>query len=154
MKRVLLVTSLLALISVGYGFSQGRGAQMAPATGPVADLANAAVDAINKGDAAWFESHLAPDIVWYDEDGHGIAGKERVLGFVKRNLLTGGKKLTITNLRVGNTADAAWSGLQYTLTAEGKPERKGTQTTFYKKVGNDWQVQIIHGAINFPGGHM
>lgn len=155
MKRLLLAASLVVLSCAGFVLAQGRAGMQGPppATGPVADLANAGVEAINKGNAAYFESHLAPDVVWFDEDGHAIATKDRVLAFVKRNLLAGGKKVAITSLRVGNTSDAGWAGYQYTITAEGKPDRKGTQTVFYKKSGNDWLIQVVHGAVN-AAGHM
>src|SRR4051794_21866415 len=61
----------------------GPGAQAPAATGPIADMANAGVEAINKNDAAYFENHLAADAVWFDEDGHAIAGKDRILAFLK-----------------------------------------------------------------------
>ena len=154
MKRVLLV-ALVVVGLVGFSIAQeraGRGGgmanQAAAATGPIADLANAGVKAINDNDAAFFESHLAADVVWFDEDGHAVAGKDRVLAFVKRGLLTGTKKVTITGLRVGDT----WAGYQYTIDG-GPQQRKGTQTVAYKKVGNDWQIAMVHGAVN-AAGHM
>ena len=31
---------------------------------------------------------------------------------------------------------------------------KGTNTLFFKKNGNDWQIVVIHGAIDtFAGAH-
>src|SRR5262245_34384118 len=151
MKRLLLVALLIIAVSAGLtlaqgggapkaGAPQGRGGGMAAppaATGPIADLANAQIDAINKGDAAFFDSHLADSVVWFDEDGHAIAGKDRVNNFVKSKLLAGGKKVTITGLRVGNNNEGAWAGYQYTVDAAGA-QRKGTQTVVYQKAGNDW----------------
>ena len=137
----------------GGGAARGGGmAQAPPATGPIADLANAQIEAVNKGDAAFFESRLADTVVWFDEDGHAIAGKDRVVGFVKGKLLTGGKKVTITGLRVGNSTDGGWAGYQYTIDAAGA-QRKGTQTVVYQKVGNDWKIIMVHGAVNAVG-HM
>lgn len=154
MKKLLLV-SVVVLGMVGLMLSQGpapapaaapRGmgmAAQAPApTGPIADLATAGVAAINKADATYFESKLAADVVWFDEDGHAIAGKDRVLNFVKGKLLAGGKKVTMTGLKVGDD----WAGYVYTIDAAGKM-LKGTQTIVYKKVGNDWQIAMVHGAV-------
>lgn len=165
MKRSLFVISLITVLAVGLALAQGtppqrggaagRGGGMAappPATGPIADLANAQIDAINKGDAAFFDSHLADNVVWFDEDGHAIAGKDRVSGFIKMRLLTGGKKVTITGLRVGNSNDGAWAGYQYTIDAAGA-QRKGTQTVVYQKVGADWKIVMVHGAVS-AAGHM
>ena len=47
-----------------------RGPQTPPATGPMLDLANKLVDAINKQDTATLQKMLAPDAVYLDEDGH------------------------------------------------------------------------------------
>src|SRR5437899_694687 len=133
MRRVLLI-AVVVLGLVGFAIAQeragarggGAGMGQAPAaTGPIADLANQGIKAINDNNAAFFESHLSADVVWFDEDGHAIAGKERVLGFLKRSLLTGSKKVTITGLRVGDD----WAGYQYSI----EPGRKGTQTIVYKK---------------------
>jgi ketosteroid isomerase-like protein len=165
MKRSLFVISLITVLAVGLALAQGtppqrggaagRGGGMAAppaATGPIADLANAQIDAINKGDAAFFDSHLADTVVWFDEDGHAIAGKDRVSNFIKMRLLTGGKKVTITGLRVGNSNDGAWAGYQYTIDG-GPTQRKGTQTVVYQKVGADWKIVMVHGAVN-AAGHM
>jgi len=138
MKRILFVLFLLSLAS-GILIAQ-RGAP--PATGPIADLANAGIDAINKGDATYFDTRLAADVVWFDEDGHAIATKDRVLNFVKGKLLTPGKKVTISGLRVGEN----WAGYQYKVEA-GTNVREGTQTIVYKKAGNDWQIAMVHGAV-------
>ncbi len=163
MKKLLLVSLLvigLAALALSQGAAPAPGAQRgaagggrgmpqaAPATGPIADLANAGIDALNKNDAAYFEKVLSADVVWFDEDGHSIAGKDRVLGFMKRGLLTGTKKVAITGLRVGDN----WAGYAYTIDG-GPQQRKGTQTVVYKKVGNDWQVTMVHGAVS-AAGHM
>jgi len=147
MKK-LSIAALLVFGLMGLAFAQGAGggrgaaAQTPAATGPIADLANAGIDAMNKGDAAFFESKLAADVVWFDEDGHAIAGKDRVLGFVKMRLLAGGKKVTISGLKAGEN----WAGYVYTIDAAGK-QVKGTQTIVYKKVGSDWQIAMVHGAV-------
>jgi len=155
MKKVLFVT-LLTVLCVGIALSQGgaggRGGGMmgqAPAaTGPIADLANAGIDAMNKNDAAFFEKNLSDTVVWFDEDGHAIAGKMAVTRFIGRSLLTGTKKVSITGLRVGDN----WAGYVYTIEA-GATKKTGTQTIVYKKVGNDWKIDMVHGAVAAPG-HM
>jgi ketosteroid isomerase-like protein len=153
MKRLLL-SALLVTALAGFGIAQGRMGQqkMAPATGPGADMAKASVEAINKGDSAYFDAHLAPEVVWLDEDGHAIRGKMAVANFMKRQLMTGGKKITMTGLTAGNTNDAAWATFFYTIEGGATPT-KGTMTSVYKKVGNDWQIVLVHGAKNFPSGH-
>ncbi len=121
---------------------------------PVADLVQAGVDAYNRQDVAYFEKMLAPDVVWLDDDGHAVAGKDRVLAFLRNQLgATPPRKLIVTNIRTGNTSDAAWASFAYVM--EGGPgQRKGLNSTFYKKSGADWQIVLIHGAINTPGhGH-
>ena len=150
MKRVLMGT-LIVFALVGFAAAQApraTGMQTPAATGPIADLANAGIDAMNKNDAAWFDAHLAADVVWFDEDGHAIAGKERVSAFVKRQLLTGTKKVSITGLRVGDS----WAGYVYSIDAGGT-KHEGTQTIVYKKAGNDWQIAMVHGAVK-AAGHM
>ena len=157
MKKILF-TAIMLTLCVGVVLAQtsatppaqrgaaARGAAPA-ATGPIADIANAQIEAINKGDAAFFDTHLAADVVWFDEDGHAIAGKDRVNGFIKMRLMTPGKKVSITGLRVGSSGDMGWAGYQYTVDG-GPAQRKGTQTVVYKKVVNDWQIVMVHGAAN------
>ncbi|MBI4472125.1 MAG: nuclear transport factor 2 family protein [Acidobacteria bacterium] len=157
MKRLVII-SVLVCLTLFTAFAQApqRGARgaMPPPTGPIADLANAGVDAINKGDAAFFDSHLAADVVWFDEDGHAIASKERVLNFLKTKLLTPGKKVTITGLRVGDN----WAGYVYKVegaaaTGGAPTVREGTQTIVYKQAGGNWQISMVHGAVK-AAGHM
>jgi ketosteroid isomerase-like protein len=148
MRKSLFIVSLIAICAT-LALAQ-RGAPMPPATGPGAEMANASLEAINKADAAYFEKHLATDVVWLDEDGHAIRTKDRVLNFIKTKLLTGGKKVMMTSLTAGNSTDAAWSTYFYTIDAAGA-QRKGTMTSIYKKVGNDWQIVLVHGAVNAMG---
>ena len=49
------------------------------------------------------------------------------------------RKLTISNLRVQNWADAGWSGFNYTLEG-GTTPIKGTNSFVFKKNANDWQL--------------
>ena len=52
--------------------------------------------------------------------------------FIKTRLLTGGKEVTITGLRVGNSNDGAWAGYQYTIDAAGA-QRKGPRRLCIKR---------------------
>lgn len=118
---------------------------------PPADLAQKGVDALNTQNFAYFEKALAPEVVWLDEDGHAITGKDAVLSFIKRKFAaTPAKKITATNIKTGNTSDAAWASFQYTVDA-GAVQKKGLNSTVFKKAGNDWQIVLVHGAMNAAG---
>src|SRR5262245_60424534 len=137
----------------------GRGPAAAPpATGPIADLVNKIVDAINKQDQAYLNGLRSPDAVWLDEDGHMFPAATWL-----RRLITGtpAKKFTIVTtpaaLRVGDiTADTAWAGFNYTLDETVTPrgqsaaianQMKGLASIVFKKTGNDWQVALIHAPV-------
>lgn len=140
---------LLGVVFFGLAFAGASAGQQ-----PVADLVQAGVDAYNRQDVAYFEKMLASDVVWLDDDGHALVGKDRVLGFIRNQLAaTPPRKLTVTNVRTGNSSDAAWASFAYVI--EGGPgQRKGLNSTFYKKSGSDWQIALVHGAINTPShGH-
>ena len=128
----------------GQGRGGGRGAAPAPpATGPIADRVNEIVAAVNKPDAAALQKAVTPDTLWADEDGHILNASIWI------NKLTTGaaKKLSITNLKVGNSDDAGWAAFNYVLD-EGTNQIRGTNTMVFKKTGSDWQVLLVHGAIN------
>jgi hypothetical protein len=129
----------------GGGGRGGRGGAPAPpATGPIADRVNEIVAAVNKPDAAALQKVVTMDALWADEDGHILPAN------IWKNKITTGatpKKLTISNLRVGNTDDAGWAAFNYVLD-EGANMIRGTNTMVFKKVGADWQVVLVHGAIN------
>ena len=55
------------------------------------------------------------------------------------------KKL-IFNLRVGNFENTGWAGFNYVM--EGTNMVKGTSSMLFKKTGNDWQMVLIHGAVD------
>jgi ketosteroid isomerase-like protein len=149
MKRLILVLALMAL-SVTAADAQGRGGRgggiFAPPSspsGPIADVVNSIVTAFNNRDAAYFQKVIAPDAVWFDEDGH------QLLATVWLNRLmtaTPPRKLSITDLRVSNWDNAGWAGFHYTL--EATNQVKGINTMSFRKVGNDWQIVMIHGAVD------
>ena len=138
----------------GRGGGRGRGGglpQMPPLTGPVADTVNMIVSALNNQDAAYLQKVVAPDAIWLDEDGHMLPA-----GIWVNRLMQAkpAKKVTMTGL-TGQTWDGgAWAAFSYMLeetTAAGATNQmKGTNSMTFKKVGNDWQVVLIHAAVNGP----
>ena len=147
MKKLIPAALALTLFTVAHLSAQGRGAGIfAPASrpsGPVADVVNSMVTAFNNHDTAFFQKIVAPDAVWFDEDGH------QLLATVWLNRLmtaTPPRKLSITDLRVSNWEDGGWAGFHYTL--EATNQVKGINTMSFRKVGNDWQIVMIHGAVD------
>jgi hypothetical protein len=149
MRKFILVIVVI-LITLADGAAQGRGGRgggifAPPSTpsGPIADAVNGIVTAFNNHDTAYFQKIIAPDAVWFDEDGH------QLLATVWLNRLmaaTPPRKLSISDLRVGNWDTAGWAGFHYTL--EATNQVKGINTMSFKKVGNDWQIVMIHGAVD------
>lgn len=116
-----------------------------PATpaGPVVDLVNAIVTAFNKQDTAYLQKLIAPDAVWLDEDGHHL----QAMVWMNRLMMANpARKLSITNLRVGNWDTTGWAGFNYVIV--GPNQVKGTNSMLFKKTGNDWQIVLIHGAVD------
>jgi hypothetical protein len=153
MKKAIFGVVLSTVLVVGAASAQApRGggrpnifAPQATATGPVATVVESMVAAFNKKDAAFFEKAIAPEAVWLDEDGHHL------LATVWMNRLLSAnppRKLSITNLRVGNWDNAGWAGFNYVL--EGTNQVHGINSMFFKKNGNDWQIVMIHGAVDTP----
>ena len=149
MNRRLLQVAIVIALTVMTAFSQARGgrpnifAPDAQATGPVADFVKAMVTAFNNHDTAFFQKTVAPDAVWLDEDGHHL-----LAGVWINRLLSANppRKLSITNLRVSNWDSAGWAGFNYVI--EGTNQVKGTNSLVLKKNGNDWQIVLVHGAVD------
>jgi ketosteroid isomerase-like protein len=119
-------------------------APTATATGPIADVTNAVVTAFNNRDTAYFQKLIAPDAVWLDEDGHHL------IALVWMNRLLSAnppRKLTISNLRVQNWTDGGWAGFNYVIEGGANPI-KGTNSFVFKKNGNEWQLVLVHGAVD------
>src|SRR5262249_1311826 len=124
----------------GRGGGRGRGGlpQMPPLTGPVADMVNMIIAAINSQDAAYLQKVVASDAVWLDEDGHMLPA-----GIWINRLMQAkpAKKVTITGL-TGQTWDGgAWVAFSYTLdettNAGAANQMKGTNSMAFKKAGNN-----------------
>jgi ketosteroid isomerase-like protein len=144
MKKLILV--LVFGASLSHAFGQARPNIFAPpptASGPVADLVNSIVMAFNNHDTAALQKLIAPDAVWLDEDGHHL------IAMVWMNRLMAAnpqKKLTISNLRVSSWDNTGWAAFNYVM--EGGNMVKGTNSMLFKKTGNDWQIVLVHGAVD------
>jgi len=142
----LLLTVLLATVSAQAPARGGRPNIFAPtaaANGPLAKEMHSVVKAFNSRDTAYFDKLIAPDAVWLDEDGHHL------LATVWMNRLLSAnppRKLTITNLRTESWETGGWAGFNYLL--EATNQVKGINTMVFKKNGNDWQIVMIHGAVD------
>jgi len=135
----------------GGGQRRGGPPAMPALTGPLADMVNAIVTALNNQDAAYFQKNVAADAVWLDEDGHMLPANIWINRLIQAKPA---KKTTITGL-TGQTWDGGgWAAFSYTLdetTPAGAPNQmKGTNSLTFKKVGNDYQVVLIHAAVNGP----
>ena len=136
----------------GRGGGRGRGpAAPPPLTGPVADMVNMIVSALNNQDAAYLQKVVAPDAMWLDEDGHMLPGMIWINRLMNAKPA---KKIAITNLTGQVWDSGAWVAFNYTLdettNAGAANQMKGTNSMALKKVGNDWQVAMIHAAVNGP----
>ena len=92
MKKLILLIILIVTFGTVAPAQRGR---PAPFTGPVADLVNGIVNAINKQDMAYIQKVVAADAMWADGDIHVLPAS-----FFIGRLLQGNppKKLAITNL--------------------------------------------------------
>jgi hypothetical protein len=150
MKRSVLFIVIVMTLLAGMTDAQGtRNLPPRPAlTGPVADLLNAIVVAINKQDKAFIDKVVAPNATWADEDVHIFPAS-----FFINKLMQGmPRKLAIKNIAGETWEDAAWAAYDYTLDEtlpDGTPNQiKGTQSMTFRKAGNDWQVVLIHVAVD------
>jgi len=151
MKR-LIVPFVVMVAVAGSGWipapaaGQGRPNIFAPeakATPPLADVVRSMVNAFNKRDTAFFQKAILPDAVWLDEDGHHLLAAVWINRLLSANPP---RKLSITNLRTSNWDNAGWAGFNYVI--EGTNQVKGTNSIVFKKNGNDWQIALIHGAVD------
>jgi hypothetical protein len=153
MKRSISALVIAVMAFAGSALAQGRGGPPpAPAlTGPLAAMVNAIVTALNAQDAAYFQKNVAPDALWLDEDGHMLPAAIWIGRLMQAKPA---KKITMTGL-TGQTWDGGgWAAFSYTLdettSAGATNQMKGTNSLTFKKVGNDFQVVMIHAAVNGP----
>jgi len=119
MKKVPVALTALSLVMAGaIAMAQqppaaGARPQTPPATGPLLDLANSLVEAINKQDTSALQKMLAPDAVYLDEDGHAPPARVWI------NKLTNGtpaKQVVISSTHGQTWDDAGWVSFNYSLT--------------------------------------
>ena len=114
------------------------------------NLVQAGIDAYNKGDVAYFDKLFADDILWVDEDGHELTSKMFCLNFIRRQMTATPKRtMTVNGIATGAWGDTGWAAFAYTID-DGVNQRKGMNTTLFRKVRDDWKIVLIHGAINAP----
>ncbi len=119
-----------------------------PAAGPLVHLVEAGVDAYNTGDMSYFEEMFADDILWVDEDGHELTSKGYALWFINRQMTATPKRtMEAHGIATGAWGDTGWAAFAYTVD-DGVHQRKGMNTTLFRKTGNEWRIQMIHGAID------
>jgi hypothetical protein len=153
MKKIglLSLTLIVALAFSIAALGQGRGGRGAPAPPPPPALqafADTLAATINKQDAATLTKMTAMDATYLDEDGHAPPISAWIM-----NLTSGtpAKTFTITAVH-GQMLDdnAAWVSFNYSMTGSprggGKP-LTGTATIALKKVGTDWMIEMVHGAL-------
>ena len=120
--------------------------------GPLGDLVFRIVDAYNKRDIPFFETILARDVLWLDEDGHFIGAKEQAVYFIDEQLTAEpSRRLTVTTVRTGIHGlanDSGWAAFAYVID-DGAGQRKGVTSILFRKISrDDWQAILIHGAIH------
>ena len=129
------------------GGARGGPPPAAASTGPMLDVANKIADSINNQDAAALQKLVADYCVYLDEDGHAPPVARWIM-----NLTTGtpAKKIAISSTHSQMWSDGGWVSFNYELneTFQGAPKIvKGTASVMLKKVGSDWKIALIHGAL-------
>ena len=111
-------------------------------TGPVADMVNAIVTAVNNQDAAYLQKVVAMDAIWVDEDGHFLPA-----GIWVNRLMQAkpAKKMAMTNLTGATWDNGAWAAFRYTLdetTAAGAANQmKGSASLTFKETATTGRSQ-------------
>ena len=128
------------------GMARHSHMQTPPATGPMLDIANELVAAINHQDADALQKLLAPDAVYLDEDGHAPPARAWI-----HKLASGAQKhIVISATHSQMWRDAGWVSFNYALTEEyqGRPKTlEGTASIVCRKTGGNWLIQLVHGAL-------
>ena len=159
MKNVALLCAVVMILVSGTALAQypepprssgqiwGRSPGPPPA-GPLVHLVEAGVDAYNTGDMSYFKKMFADDILWVDEDGHELTSKTYALWFINRQMrATPKRQMAVRGIATDSWGDTGWAAFAYTID-DGVNQRKGMNTTLFKKTDNDWEIVLIHGSID------
>jgi ketosteroid isomerase-like protein len=149
MKR-LIIAFVFVVMTSSLAVAQRGGAPPALTdSGPGVPLVKAFLDAYNKRDVAAVQNMVSTDIVFMDDDGHTIKGKEFVNGMLQRRLTAQAPETISTSgaITSNGTADVIWAGFPYNF-KRGDLTRKGLMTMVFRKAGNDWQVVHFQFAID------
>jgi hypothetical protein len=47
------------------------------------------------------------------------------------------------------SGDSGWAGFSYVIDSGGS-QKRGVNTTLFRKTGANWQILLVHGAVNPP----
>jgi len=151
MKKLIAFLILAVIAPATLVLAQQRGGAPPALTdsGPGVPIVKAFLDAYNKQDVATVQKMVATDVVFMDDDGHTIKGKEILNGLLQRRLTAPvAEKISTSGAITSNgTADVVWAGFPYTFD-RGDIHRKGLMTMVFKKAGPDWQIAHFHFAID------
>ncbi len=149
MKRLIVMSVSLIILIMNTALLAQRGGPppLPPAPAPLLDAANKIVAAINKKDAAALQSMSAPDAIYLDEDGHALP----VMVWINKLTMGAAAKQMMITQTHGQLFDyIGWVSFNYTLaeTYQGQPKTlKGTASLVLKKTFGDWQITMVHGAL-------
>jgi ketosteroid isomerase-like protein len=149
MKRLIVMSVSLIILIMNTGLIAQRGGPppLPPAPPPLLEAANKIVAAINKKDAAALQSMAAPDAIYLDEDGHALP----VMVWINKLTMGAAPKQMMITQTHGQLFDyIGWVSFNYTLaeTYQGQPKTlKGTASMVLKKSFGDWQITMVHGAL-------
>src|SRR5437870_9866395 len=124
MKKLILLIILIVTFGTVAPAQRGR---PAPFTGPVADLVNGIVNAINKQDMAYIQKVVAADAMWADGDIH-VLPASFFIGRLRQ--VNRPRRLAITNLVAQTWATGAWPACNDTVD-EVTSQLKGTNTVTF-----------------------
>lgn len=121
----------------------------APGAGIAAEVEKG-VAAYNAQDLKYYETALAPDVVYIADDGATFAGKARVVGLFGRLFAaTPKRQMVASDVIAGGKGDVAWARFKWTIT-RGETSRKGLCSVLFTRAGDAWQAVQIQ---NTPDGH-
>jgi ketosteroid isomerase-like protein len=108
------------------------------------------VAAYNAQDLKYYETALAPEVVYIADDGATFVGREKVVGLFGRLFAaTPKRRMAVRDLVTGGKGDVAWARFKWTIT-RGDAVRNGVSAVVLTRAGDAWQAVLIQ---NTPDGH-